>query len=146
MANQETATTRKPLMGSLPKDAKVTELTGGDQWAETPFFAPGMIEDSTHLRALPPGEVLVGILREVRVANKNNPTAKPIEKYKYACMETSEGEKFRVKAPGNLAYYLENVIKPGELVSITYVGKQVTEDYPQGVHTFTVARIDGVIN
>mgnify|MGYP005865727433 CR=1 FL=1 len=139
MATQQT----KTIFGAKPKGARVTELSVIDQFAETPFFAPGMTEDSEHMKALPVGSELVGYLRDVRVANKNNPTAKPIDIYKYGCLETTDGQKFRVKAPGNLGWSLENQVSKGDLISIVYNGKDMKNpDYPQGVHNFTVSKIE----
>jgi hypothetical protein len=129
------------VFSTRPKGATWDKLTGGDIFADTPFFAPGMLEDSEHFLAMPPGMELVGIFKEIRSANKNNPLATDEQKYKYACLETQTGEKFRVKAPGNLPYFLENKVVAGDLIAITYIGKEVNEKYKKGVHTFDVEKL-----
>lgn len=138
-----TTTTPKTILGKRPKGAVATVLEVGDNFSDTPFFAPGMTEDSDNMKALPAGSELVGYYREIRQANKNNPNAKPIDKYKYICLETIDGEKFRVKGPGNLPWFFENKLAVGDLVSIIYNGKDMgNPDFPQGVHNFTVSKIE----
>jgi hypothetical protein len=146
MARTTGTTATKPkgiLFGTKPKNAIETLLEVGDSFSDTPFFAPGMLSDTENMKALPEGSELIGIFKELRIANKNNPKAKPIDQYKYVCLETLEGQKFRVKAPGNLSWFFENRIKVGDLVSIIYNGKDMSNpDFPQGVHSFKVSKLD----
>jgi hypothetical protein len=126
-------TTAQNNIGAVPQNVKRTKLTGGGEWAETPYFGPGLEEDSEHMVAMPVGNVLAGVLRAIRETKAE----KPSDRKKYLCLEDFSGNKFRIAAPGQLVYLAEQA-GVGSRIAVTYRGKEEVEGYKQPLHQFDV--------
>lgn len=120
------------LMGARPENVTARKIEGG-VWKDTPYFAPGLEEDSDHMKAFPIGSTLIGRLVDIRETKAE----KAEDRRNYACLETTDGQKFRVQAPGSLTYKLGEA-GVGSLVEITYRGKEQVEGYKQPLHQFDV--------
>lgn len=132
--------TQQILMGKIPAKATMVEVRSEDAFKDTPIFGFGVEEtdENPFLKNWPEGGTLVGRvedLRETKVpqGSKEKPRA-------YACLVTADGEKFRAYTPGQLRYSLEQAGKEN-LLSITYLGKEEVEGYPQALHQFNVQKI-----
>ena len=113
---------------------KVTDVNQGDLWADTPFFAPGLTENTEFKLAWPIGQTLAGVLRGVR--EKKN--AGPKSCKHYAILESTKGARFRVEAPGQLRHNLSE-LAAGTYVEITYKGKENVEGIGE-LHAFDVKK------
>lgn len=126
-------------IGSVPDSAKRVKLTGGGEWSETPYFGPGLENDTEHMRAMPAGMTLAGFLRSVRETKAERPS----DRKKYLCLEDFSGNKFRVAAPGQLQYLAEQA-GIGTPIAITYRGKEEVEGYKQPLHQFDVEVLENL--
>lgn len=126
-------------IGAIPQNAKRVKVTGGGEWSETPYFGPGLTEDSEHMKAMPIGMSLAGVLRSIRETKAE----KASDRKNYLCMEDFNGTKFRVAAPGQLVYLAEQV-GIGSPVVITYRGKEEVEGFKQPLHQFDVEIIENL--
>ena len=126
-------TNTQPLMGSRPANATARKIEGGDGWKDTPYFGPGLEKNTENMKAMPAGSVLVGFVRAVRTTKAE----KEADRKRYACLDTQDGAKFRVSAPGQLVFLLEEA-GIGSLVEIKYLGKEEVAGYKQPLHQFEV--------
>lgn len=110
---------------------KVQDLNPGDLWADTPFFAPGMTEDTDNKSAWAIGVTLAGVFKGLRT--KKNPPAKGCKEY--GIFETVDGRKFRADAPGQLRHILENATLD-RYIELTYKGKEYVDSKDQECHQF----------
>lgn len=124
-------------IGEVPQNAKRTPVVAGGEWKETPYFGPGLKEDSQHMKAFPVGMEIAGFVRALRTTKAE----KESDQKDYVCMEDVNGNKFRIAAPGQLYYNLE-AVGVGALVAIKYLGKQKVEGYKQELHQFEIVRLD----
>lgn len=120
-------------IGAVPNGLKGTAMNQGDPWADSLFFAPGLAEDSAHMKAFPVGSRVAGVVKALR-RTKND-----VEKDRknYACLEDLKGNKFRIQTPGQLKYSLEQA-GIGATVIITYEGKKYVESHKKELHQFNV--------
>jgi hypothetical protein len=130
-------TNNQPLMGSRPANATARKIEGGDAWKDTPYFGAGLEADSEHMKAFPIGAELIGVVRAIRTTKAE----KEADRKRYACLEAQDGTKFRVSAPGQLVFLLEEA-GIGTLVQIIYRGKEVVEGYKQPLHQFEVNALE----
>lgn len=126
-------------IGQVPRGAKLTKLTGGGEWAETPYFGPGLEEDSEHMKAMAIGMSLAGTLRSIRETKAE----KASDRKKYLCLEDFDGNKFRIASPGQLSYLAEQA-GIGTQIVVTYRGKEEVEGYKQPLHQFDVEIIENL--
>ena len=159
MAKEQTPAPSKPgdiktpptTQGTPPKGAKlnVGKVTGGKralvvaggEWNDTPYFGPGLVEDSDHMLAFPVGMSLEGTLKTMRVTKAE----KERDRKTYGCFEDAEGNKFRIAAPGQLKYILESE-GIGSTLEITYEGKKYVESLDEECHQFKVQRVESKLN
>ena len=133
---------------------KTTPVVAGDPWADTPFLSPGLtterVQEMTeegkevHKAAWNPGEKIAGIFNGLMT--KKNPPAKGAKVY--GRFTSVDGQKFRVDAPGQLAYLLESLVtdqKIGRYVELTYAGKEYVEKLQQDCHQFELS-VEEAIN
>lgn len=125
------------LMGTRPANAVARKIEGGDGWKDTPYFGPGLEKDSENMKAMPIGSTIVGFIRAVRTTKAE----KEADRKRYACLEAADGTKFRVSAPGQLVFLLEEA-GIGTLVEINYLGKEEVEGYKQPLHQFEVSALE----
>lgn len=121
------------LMGQRPENTTARKVELG-VWRDTPYFAPGMEEDSENMRAFPVGASLVGRLVEIQTIKSE---VKGQGDKVIARCETTDGEKFRVRCQGNLESLLRAAGHENP-VEIIYRGKEEVEGYAQPLHQFEV--------
>lgn len=124
---------------------KVQEVQGGDPWADTPFLAPGLTSDKVqeamsegrevHKIAWEKGQTIAGIFNGLKT--KKNPPARGAKQY--GVFTSEDGQKFRVDAPGQLAYILTSLTE-GEYVQLRYEGLEYVESVKSECHQFTLLK------
>lgn len=131
------------LLEQFAPDANVTVTPAyqGDLWADTPFFAPGMLEDSENKAAWPQGVKIAGIFKGLRTKKEAGPKTVPT----YGIFETRSGLKFRVDAPGSLRHTLENAAI-GTYLVMEYLGKEYVESLKSECHKFDIGIGEGTLN
>lgn len=130
------------LMGSRPANTKAVRVELGlGEWKDSPYFAPGMEEDTENMRAYPIGAALIGTIAEIVTFEKEDLDRNGNKRRDYLLCETLEGEKFRVQAPGQLVG-IARKIGTGVAVEIKYLGKEKVEGRPQPLHQFEVNRLE----
>lgn len=120
------------VIGKRKESVKMKELSGGDPWAEAPFYGFG--EGNEHINGLEAGTVICATFNGLRVSNKKGPALK---QRKYAVLTLENGDKIRLFTPGQLHYYLDQ-IAPNSYVEITYKGMEYVEDLGRETHQFHV--------
>jgi hypothetical protein len=126
-------------IGAIPQTAKRVPLFGGSEWTETPYFGPGLENDTANMKAMPAGSVLAGYLRAIRETKSD----KPSDRKTYLCMEDFSGNKFRIAAPGQLVYLAEQA-GIGTPIVVTYKGKEMVDGYKQPLHQFSVEILENI--
>lgn len=120
-------------IGAIPQNVKRVPLIGGNEWTETPYFAPGLEKDTENMKAMPAGHTLAGYIRDIRETKAEN----DLDRRKYICLEDFNGIKFRIAAPAQLVYLVEKA-GIGTPVAITYKGKEEVEGYKKPLHQFSL--------
>lgn len=126
-------------IGAVPQNVKRNKIVTGGEWAETPYFGPGLLENSENMIAFPKGMTLAGTLKAIRETKAE----KAKDRKRYLCLEDFSGNKFRVSAPGQLVYLAEQA-GLGTPIAITYMGKEVVEGYKDELHQFEVESLEEV--
>lgn len=130
--------------GSRRENRQMRDLSAGDPWAESDFFAPTATGEtgSEHLKPWPKDATLAGIFRGMRVANRNKPAN---DQRDYAVFETDDGTRFRCYTPGQLKFQLGQAGE-GNYVEMTYLGKEYVEAHSKDLHQFRVVVDEGPMN
>lgn len=129
------------VIGAVPANVKTRKVTNQDLWIDTPYFGPGLEADTEHMKAFKVNEKLCGVIREIRETKAE----KEQDRRDYLCMEDLQGNKFRLAAPGQLAY-LAGKAGLGATVIVTYLGRQTVEGFKQQLHAFDVELVEGALN
>lgn len=126
---------RQSVIGKRAENQTLKTISTDDPFKDSPFYAPGETENK-EINNIPVGGVLAGYFHGVRESRKANSSG---SKSWYACLETVDGEKFRVFAPTQLRNVLEREAKLKQYVEMTYLGRKDPIDGGKPYHNFEVA-------
>jgi hypothetical protein len=126
---------RQTIMGTRKDGQKLTTISADDPFKDSPFYSAGDV-DNENINPIPEGGVLAGYFHGLRESRKANSSG---SKSWYACMETVDGEKFRVFAPTQLRNVLEREARLKQYVELTYMGRKEPIDGGRPYHNFEVA-------
>lgn len=129
-------TTQTAIIGKRVENQKMREISTEDAFKDAPFYAAG--NGTETLKGIPVEGVLCGIFRGLRESRKANSSG---SKSFYICMETVDGERFRVMAPTQLRNVIQDEkVENGQYIELTYKGEKVpASGEGRSYHLFNVA-------